>query len=156
MLLTLSTTMPDATDLGFVLHKHPDGAQSFSVAFGAAHVVWPEATGQRSTVALLLEVDPIALVRGRRSRGANSAPARHQGAKAGRTCASSTALTTPSRPTRRLRDNHLAHKRSPAEREYVLGVESLERAVQREPPWRVHEAVFAVLALESEPVNPRW
>ncbi|HEX8511111.1 MAG TPA: polynucleotide kinase-phosphatase [Propionibacteriaceae bacterium] len=55
----------------------------------------------------------------------------------------------------RLRDRRLGHKRSLAEREYALGVESLERAVQREPLWRVHEAVFAVLALESEPVDPR-
>lgn len=55
----------------------------------------------------------------------------------------------------RLRERNLGHKRSLAAREYALGVESLERAVQREPLWRVHEAVFAVLALESEPVDPR-
>ncbi len=71
VLLTLSTTMPDATDLGFLLHKHPDKAQSFDVAVGTAHVLWPEATADRSTVALLLEVDPIALVRGKSSRGAD-------------------------------------------------------------------------------------
>ena len=55
----------------------------------------------------------------------------------------------------RLRDRGLGHKRSLAAREYALGIESLERAVQREPLWRVHEPVFAVLALESEPVDPR-
>ncbi len=71
MLLTLSTTMPNATDLGFLLHKHPDRAQSFEVAVGTAHVLWPEATPTRSTVALLLEVDPIALVRGKGHRGAD-------------------------------------------------------------------------------------
>jgi 3' terminal RNA ribose 2'-O-methyltransferase Hen1 len=65
MLVTLSTTMPDATDLGFLLHKHPDKARSFSVAVGTALVVWPEATRERATVALLLDVDPIALVRGK-------------------------------------------------------------------------------------------
>jgi 3' terminal RNA ribose 2'-O-methyltransferase Hen1 len=70
VLLTVSTTMPDARDLGFVLHKHPDRAQSFDVAVGRAHVLWPEATAQRSTVALLLEVDPVALVRGKGHRGA--------------------------------------------------------------------------------------
>ena len=64
MLLTLSTTMPQATDFGFLLHKHPDKAQSFSTSMGTAHVFWPEASAERSTVALLLEVDPIALVRG--------------------------------------------------------------------------------------------
>lgn len=55
----------------------------------------------------------------------------------------------------RLRSRRLGHKRSLALREYALGLESLERLVAREPLWRVHEAVFAVLALESEPVDPR-
>jgi protein phosphatase len=55
----------------------------------------------------------------------------------------------------RLRDRGLGHKRSMAAREYALGIESLERAARGEPLWRVHEAVFAVLALESEPVDPR-
>jgi protein phosphatase len=55
----------------------------------------------------------------------------------------------------RLRERHLQHKRSLALREYALGLESLERYVGGEPLWRVHEAVFAVLALESEPVDPR-
>jgi 3' terminal RNA ribose 2'-O-methyltransferase Hen1 len=69
VLLTLSTTMPQASDLGFLLHKHPDRAQSFDVAVGRVHVVWPEVSAARSTVALLLEVDPVALVRGRGRRG---------------------------------------------------------------------------------------
>jgi protein phosphatase len=55
----------------------------------------------------------------------------------------------------RLRDRHLGHKRSLALREYALGLEALERCVAGEPLWRVHETVFAVLALESEPVDPR-
>lgn len=55
----------------------------------------------------------------------------------------------------RLRDRGIGHKRSMALREYALGLESLERAVAGEPLWRVHQAVFAVLALESEPVDPR-
>ena len=55
----------------------------------------------------------------------------------------------------RLRERNLGHKRALALREYALGLESLERLVRREPLWRVHEAVFAVLALESEPVDPR-
>lgn len=55
----------------------------------------------------------------------------------------------------RLRDRKLGHKRSLALREYALGLESLGRLVQGEPLWRVHEAVFAVLAMESEPVDPR-
>jgi protein phosphatase len=55
----------------------------------------------------------------------------------------------------RLRDRGLSTKRSMALREFALGVESLERFVKREPLRRVHECVFGVLALESEPVDPR-
>jgi protein phosphatase len=55
----------------------------------------------------------------------------------------------------RLRQRGLGHKRSLASREYALGLEALERAASGEPLWRVHECVFAVLALESEPVDPR-
>ncbi|MFE5615633.1 polynucleotide kinase-phosphatase [Streptomyces sp. NPDC056470] len=55
----------------------------------------------------------------------------------------------------RLRNRFLGHKRSLALREYALGLEALDRLADGEPLWRVHEAVFAVLALESEPVDPR-
>ena len=69
MLLTITTTRAPATDLGFLLHKHPDRAQSFTVAAGQAHVFYPEATPGRCTAALLLEVDPIGLVRDRKGPG---------------------------------------------------------------------------------------
>ena len=65
MLLTITTTREPATDLGYLLHKHPDRLQTFDTAAGAAHVFYPEATAGRCTAALLLEVDPIALVRGK-------------------------------------------------------------------------------------------
>ncbi|GHE32528.1 MULTISPECIES: polynucleotide kinase-phosphatase [Streptomyces] len=55
----------------------------------------------------------------------------------------------------RLRNRFLNHKRSLALREYALGLEALDRLAEGEPLWRVHEAVFGVLALESEPVDPR-
>ncbi len=55
----------------------------------------------------------------------------------------------------RLRQRHLGHKRSLALREYALGLEALDRVARGEPLWRIHECVFAVLALESEPVDPR-
>jgi len=55
----------------------------------------------------------------------------------------------------RLRSRGLGRKRSLAAREFLLGREALERFIAREPLRRVHEAVFAVLALESEPVDPR-
>jgi protein phosphatase len=55
----------------------------------------------------------------------------------------------------RLRQRGLGRKRSLATREFALGIEALERFVRREPLRRVHECVFGVLALESEPVDPR-
>jgi 3' terminal RNA ribose 2'-O-methyltransferase Hen1 len=70
MLLTITLTEPPATDLGYLLHKHPDRMQSFDVPAGQAHVFYPEAGGQRCTAALLLEIDPIGLVRGHRRTGA--------------------------------------------------------------------------------------
>ncbi|GAB2865003.1 hypothetical protein JOD27_005675 [Lentzea nigeriaca] len=55
----------------------------------------------------------------------------------------------------RLRKRGLGRKRGLALREYALGIEALERVARGEPLWRVHECVFGVLALESEPVDPR-
>jgi 3' terminal RNA ribose 2'-O-methyltransferase Hen1 len=63
MLLTISTTHKPATDLGHLLHKNPERLQSFSLPFGQAHVFYPEASDERCTAALLLDVDPIGLVR---------------------------------------------------------------------------------------------
>jgi 3' terminal RNA ribose 2'-O-methyltransferase Hen1 len=71
VLLTLTTTEEPATDLGFLLHKHPDRAQAFPVAAGTAHVFYPRAERQECTAALLLDVDPVALVR-RRSEAPSS------------------------------------------------------------------------------------
>ncbi|HXS62530.1 MAG TPA: 3' terminal RNA ribose 2'-O-methyltransferase Hen1 [Streptosporangiaceae bacterium] len=75
MLLTITMTAPGvadgategapATDLGFLLHKNPSRVQSFSVSTGLAHVFYPEITASRCTAALLLEVDPVGLVRGK-------------------------------------------------------------------------------------------
>jgi 3' terminal RNA ribose 2'-O-methyltransferase Hen1 len=65
MLLTLRTTHAPATDLGWLLHKRPDRAQTFELAFGQVHVLWPEATEAAATCAVLLDLDPVALVRGR-------------------------------------------------------------------------------------------
>jgi 3' terminal RNA ribose 2'-O-methyltransferase Hen1 len=65
MLLTLTTTARPATDLGYLLHKNPARVQAFELPFGKAHVFYPEAEEDRCTMALLLEVDPVGLVRGR-------------------------------------------------------------------------------------------
>jgi 3' terminal RNA ribose 2'-O-methyltransferase Hen1 len=66
MLLTITTTTPPATDLGYLLHKNPARCQSFPLSFGQAHVFYPEAGPERCTAALLLDVDPVGLVRDRR------------------------------------------------------------------------------------------
>lgn len=68
MLLTLSTTHRPATDLGYLLHKHPDRVQEFRQSFGTAVVCYPEADEERCTAALLLDVDPVRLVRSRARR----------------------------------------------------------------------------------------
>ena len=65
MLLTIRTTHQPATDLGYLLGKNPARAQSFELPFGHAHVFYPEADEHACTAALLLDVDPVGLVRGR-------------------------------------------------------------------------------------------
>lgn len=69
MLLTITTTHRPATDLGFLLHKNPAAVRSVDLSFGRAHVFYPEATEERCTAALLVEIDPVALVRGRSGGG---------------------------------------------------------------------------------------
>jgi 3' terminal RNA ribose 2'-O-methyltransferase Hen1 len=64
MLLTITTTYQPATDLGYLLHKHPAHCQTFSVSFGKAHVFFPKVDETQCTAALLLDIDPISLVRG--------------------------------------------------------------------------------------------
>jgi 3' terminal RNA ribose 2'-O-methyltransferase Hen1 len=68
VLLTLTTTHRPATDLGFLLHKHPERAQAFPIAAGTAHVFYPAAGPDECTAALLIDIDPIELVRGRHDR----------------------------------------------------------------------------------------
>jgi 3' terminal RNA ribose 2'-O-methyltransferase Hen1 len=63
VLLTLTTTHQPATDLGYLLHKNPANVRTVDLPFGTAHVLYPEASDQRCTAALLVEVDPIGLVR---------------------------------------------------------------------------------------------
>ena len=66
MLLTITTTRSPATDLGYLLHKHPAKCQTFTLSFGCAHVFYPEADDRCCTAALLLDVDPVGMVRNRR------------------------------------------------------------------------------------------
>ena len=63
MLLTITTTYSPATDLGFLLHKHPERLQSFELTYGQVHVFYTEANAEKCTAALLLEIDSVGLVR---------------------------------------------------------------------------------------------
>ncbi|MEU7497583.1 3' terminal RNA ribose 2'-O-methyltransferase Hen1 [Streptomyces griseofuscus] len=77
MFLTISLSgdaANPATDLGYLLHKHPGKAQRFSTSYGTAHVFYPEAGDARCTAALLLETDPAALVRRGKGKGRGGAP----------------------------------------------------------------------------------
>jgi len=69
MLLTITTTRRPASDLGYLLHKHPGRFQSYDLSFGKAHVFYPEADDDRCTACLLLDVDPVGLVRGKGTGG---------------------------------------------------------------------------------------
>ncbi len=74
MLLTITTTHPRGTELSYLLHKHPDRFQSFVLSFGQAHVFYPEVSDARTTAALLLDVDPVGMVRGRNHGRHDSGP----------------------------------------------------------------------------------
>ena len=69
MLLSITTTHSPATDLGYLLAKHPDRLQTVSLGFGEAYIAYPEASTERCTASLILDLDPIALVRGRLAAG---------------------------------------------------------------------------------------
>ncbi|MGD1867508.1 MAG: 3' terminal RNA ribose 2'-O-methyltransferase Hen1 [Phormidesmis sp.] len=68
MLLNITTTHQPASDLGYLLHKHPERCQSFPMTFGKAHVFYPEVSEERCTATLLLDVDPVGLVRKKSAR----------------------------------------------------------------------------------------
>lgn len=70
MLLRITTTHQPASDLSFLLHKHPDKLQSVELSNGVAHIFYPELSDDRCTVALLLDIDPVGLVR----KAGNSGP----------------------------------------------------------------------------------
>ncbi len=77
MLLRITTTHQPATDLGYLLGKHPDRCQSFELAYGNAHVFYPEATPERCVACLLLDIDPVGLVRNHRGGPEDATLARY-------------------------------------------------------------------------------
>lgn len=224
MILTLSTTHQPATDLGYLLHKNPARPQSAEMAFGKAHVFYPEVSEERCTAALLddFRFAPFHLLATEGAAHVDKPHTWHM-SMLGRFCGDGLLFATPYQVVRlddpdevaqavawwedltgrggegmvvkpldfvtegprgliqpavkcrgreylriiygpeytlpthleRLRKRGLGRKRSLALREFALGVEALERFVRREPLRRVHECVFGVLAMESEPVDPR-
>lgn len=77
MLLRITTTQQPATDLGYLLAKHPDRLKSFELAYGQAHVFYAEARAERCTACLLLDIDPIGLVRSHRGGHEDATLARY-------------------------------------------------------------------------------
>ena len=69
MILNISTTHRPATDLGYLLHKHPDKFQTLDLSVGKVHIFYPETSEERTTISLLLDIDPIDMVRGARNLG---------------------------------------------------------------------------------------
>jgi 3' terminal RNA ribose 2'-O-methyltransferase Hen1 len=78
MLLTITSSASPATDLGFLLHKNPDRVHEKELPFGFARVCYPEATPDRCTAALIVDIDPVELVRGRRGGPQGNAPSLSQ------------------------------------------------------------------------------
>ncbi len=72
MILSITTTHKPATDLGFLLHKHPDKFQTIDLSVGKAHVFYPEKSNDKTTICLLLDIDPIDMVRNARNMGGDS------------------------------------------------------------------------------------
>ncbi|MHC4742311.1 MAG: 3' terminal RNA ribose 2'-O-methyltransferase Hen1, partial [Planctomycetota bacterium] len=66
MLLTISTTYKPATDLGYLLHKNPTRCQTVDLAFGSVHIFYPQADDDKCTMAMLLDIDPVEMIRGRK------------------------------------------------------------------------------------------
>lgn len=69
MILNISTTHYPATDLGYLLHKHPDKFQTLDLSVGKAHLFYPEKSEEKTTISLLLDIDPIDMVRNARNLG---------------------------------------------------------------------------------------
>ncbi|MFT3804718.1 MAG: hypothetical protein QM766_26320 [Burkholderiaceae bacterium] len=160
MILSLSTTHHPASDLGFLLMKHPDRVHETALPYyGRALIFFPESHEARCEAVLMLDIDPVGLVRGGGGAGGEGmldhyVNDRPYAASSLLAVALNRVFRTAMNGTSRDRPA-LAGKRRLALREFALGHESLARFVDRAPLRRVHECVFAVLALESEPIDPR-
>lgn len=72
MILKITTTYKPATDLGYLLHKHPDKLQSIDLSVGKAHLFYSEKSEERTTICILLDIDPIEMVRGSKNLGSDN------------------------------------------------------------------------------------
>ncbi|GEM_PF-2118063 len=96
MLLTLTTTHRPATDLGYLLHKHPAKVQTFALSFGEARVFYPRADSECCAAALALDVDPVALVRDRQDANSPWRSGRWNASRAANRCAAFTSACSAS------------------------------------------------------------
>lgn len=100
MLLTLTTTHRPATDLGYLLHKHPAKVQTFALSFGEVRVFYPRADSECCAAALALDVDPVALVRDRQDANSPWASRRWNASRAANRCAAFTNACSASWPSK--------------------------------------------------------
>lgn len=156
MLLSLSTTYEPATDLGFLLAKHPERLQRFELAFGSAQVFYSEASAQRCTAVLMLDIDPVGLVRGNGEENSSGPLAQYVNDRPyvassflsvalARVFRSAMAGTAPERP-------QLAEQTLPFEIEIpVLRARGGEAAVRN-----AFEPLGYEVALQRLPLDPRF
>ena len=158
MLLTITTTHRPATDLGFLLHKNPDKVHDFALSFGAAHVFYPEATEERCTAALLLDVDPIALVRGRSGRGPGTGGLIDHYVNDRPYAASSFLSVALSRVYRTAFTGRSKHRQALAEQEIplVARIAALPAGGGAEVITRLFEPLGYDVAAEGAPLDPRF
>ncbi|WBA43316.1 3' terminal RNA ribose 2'-O-methyltransferase Hen1 [Hymenobacter canadensis] len=158
MLLTISTTHQPATDLGYLLHKNPARLQTLELTAGQAHIFYPEATSERCTVALLLEIDPVGLVRSQKGAAENFALAQYVN---DRPYVASSFLSTALAKSFNTAMNGTCQDR-PGLPDALLPLEATVAVVPAASPAQLHR-LFAPLGYEIEteahpldPTRPEW
>lgn len=158
MLLTITTTHQPATDLGYLLHKNPARLQTLELTAGQAHIFYPEATAARCTVALLLEIDPVGLVRSQKGAAENFALAQYVN---DRPYVASSFLSTALAKAFNTAMNGTCQDR-PGLSDALLPLEATVAVVPAASPAQLHR-LFAPLGYEIEteahpldPTRPEW
>ncbi|MBC6698675.1 3' terminal RNA ribose 2'-O-methyltransferase Hen1 [Hymenobacter sp. BT190] len=158
MLLTITTTHQPATDLGYLLHKNPARLQTLELTAGQAHIFYPEATADRCTVALLLDIDPVGLVRSQKGAAENFALAQYVN---DRPYVASSFLSTALAKAFNTAMNGTCQDR-PGLPDALLPLEATVAVVPAASPAQLHR-LFAPLGYEIEteahpldPTRPEW